>query len=647
MTTGHDAARRNSESAGSAKTLSTELWPSTQGHLARDIYEDLVDYLYACRSSVIGGALGGLLCFGYISYAEVIPGLTVLLLAAYIPLNIGRVVHVELYKRIKPAERARRAEVHEARYGLITVANSALMGIMTATVMTAGSMEAKLAVTAVMVGIATGAAGRNACMPRIVLAQSIVMMMPVMIGLALSDTEIGIVFALLIFLFFGSMLNIADRIRIDTIGARQEARRADRMARFDALTGLPNRIEFDRALGAAIVEGRRPSVLYIDLDRFKKINDTQGHPSGDALLRQVAHRVATLLPNDGTLLARFGGDEFVVMSMDRPAELADRIVNACHEPFLLATGSALIGASVGIALFEPGTTGIDLVKRADLALYRAKDGGRDRAVVFHPSMEQHSAQHALMEDRLRNALKDGLIEVHFQPIIHMASNTIASAEALVRWKDPTLGQVRPDIFIALAENVGLIDTLGEHVLHKACVAAANWDDEISVAVNISAMQFREPARLKGAVMSALAQSGLSGNRLELEITESTMIEDFDTVRETVLALKLIGVRIALDDFGTGYTSISYLDRIPFDKVKIDRSMVLSAMDKDAASIAIKMIAQIARAQNATVVVEGIETEGQALKMAKLGCGYAQGFLFGRPSDDQSRYCSPAPALRSA
>jgi diguanylate cyclase (GGDEF)-like protein len=623
------------------------LWPSTQGHLARDIYEDLVAYLYACRSSVIGGALGGLVMFTFIAWSENIPGLTGLLLLAYIPVNLLRVVHVEHYRRLKPAERNRDAELHEARYGIITVGNSALMGIMSALIMFAGSIEAKLAITCVILGIATGSAGRNACMPRIVSGQTSVMLIPIIIGLALSGNSTGWVLSFLIFLFFGSMQNIAARIRVDTIGARQEARRADQMARFDPLTGLPNRIEFDRVLGAAIAEGRLPSVLYIDLDRFKKINDTQGHPSGDALLRQVAHRIASLLPGDGAMLARFGGDEFVVMAMDRPAELADRIVNACHEPFLLATGSALIGASIGIALHEPGITGVDLVKRADLALYRAKDGGRDRAVVFHASMEQHSAQHALIEDRLRNALKNDLIEVHFQPIVHMGSNTIAAAEALVRWKDPTLGQVRPDIFIAMAENVGLIDTLGEHVLLKACKAASYWDDQIAVAVNISAMQFREPARLKAAVMNALSVSGLPGHRLELEITESTMIEDFDTVRETLLALKMIGVRIALDDFGTGYTSISYLDRIPFDKVKIDRSMVLAAMDKDAASIAVKMIAQIARAQNASVVVEGIETEGQALKMVRLGCGYAQGFLFGRPSDDQSRYITPALVLRSA
>ncbi|WP_407523559.1 EAL domain-containing protein [Methylobacterium oryzisoli] len=408
------------------------------------------------------------------------------------------------------------------------------------------------------------------------------------------------------------------------------------MARHDALTDLPNRLLLRERLEQRLAEvrhhGGQCGLLYLDLDRFKSINDTLGHSMGDALLREVARRFQSALRVED-MAARLGGDEFVIVingaGREECAALAERLIVAMREPVWLGERPLEVGVSVGIALAP--THGLDtdtLLKRADQALYRAKHEGRNTYRLFEPAMDETAEERRRLELDLRLALRRGEFEMHYQPIVEAASGTVVAYEALVRWRHPVRGLVSPGEFIPLAEETGLIVPLGEWVLRAATHDAQRFPSQVRIAVNISAVQARH-ANLLRTVQAALSASRLPPGRLELEITEGVLLDEGDGVRDLLRGLRGLGVRLALDDFGTGYSSLSYLRRFPFDKIKIDRTFMADFDNPETAAI-VRAIVGLGISLGMVITAEGIETPGQLAFAEAQGCVEVQGYVLGRP-----------------
>ena len=418
----------------------------------------------------------------------------------------------------------------------------------------------------------------------------------------------------------------------------QQHARIFHMAHHDALTGLPNRLLFHERLEKALEQQRRQgdgvALLCLDLDRFKQVNDTLGHPVGDALLKEVAERLRGCL-REGDIVARLGGDEFAVLQcgahyLGQVEDLAQRIVGMLAIPYDLNGDHAVIGASVGIAVATPDLCTADMLLRsADLALYRAKTNGRGAFHLFENGMaDQVKARRALELD-LREALARDQFEVVYQPLFHLESQRVSGFEALLRWRHPEWGSVSPDKFIFIAEELGLIVGIGEWVLTQACADAATWPEDVKVAINLSPVQFCS-SRLLDSVRGAMESSGLPAHRLELEITESVLLQDSDAVLETLRKLRALGLRIALDDFGTGYSSLSYLRRFPFDKLKIDQSFVHDMGERADCCAIVTSVFNLARELGMTTTAEGVETVDQLEQLRRTECTEVQGFLFDYP-----------------
>jgi diguanylate cyclase (GGDEF)-like protein len=420
----------------------------------------------------------------------------------------------------------------------------------------------------------------------------------------------------------------------DMTERKRSDERINHLAHYDALTDLPNRLLFREQLDHALAmlqHGEQLAVLYIDIDEFKSINDSLGHPVGDELLKAVAGRLRGCLNANGSA-ARIGGDEFAIIQteVEGLADITDlvaRIYEAIREPFECVGHLLTTDASIGIALAPADATDLDqLLRNADLAMYAAKADGRRTYRFFEPGMEARVTAMRKMELDLRQAIKDGALELHYQPIVKLRDNKVTGCEALLRWRHPELGMIPPADFIPVAEDTGLIIPLGEWVLTAACAEAATWPEEITIAVNVSPVQFRSKSfALK--VATTLAFSGLSAHRLELEITEAVLIRDDEAALVVLHQLRELGVRIALDDFGTGYSSLSYLQRFPFGKIKIDRCFIKSIAEPGGSSAIVQAVVNIAAANNMTTTAEGVETEQQKEILLKLGCSEMQGYLF--------------------
>ena len=420
----------------------------------------------------------------------------------------------------------------------------------------------------------------------------------------------------------------------------------DHMAQHDGLTDLPNRAFFQRRLDAALQADRAnrsmTAILCLNLDNFKSVNDALGHAYGDKLLLEVARRLQALLRSQDTL-ARLGGDEFAVVlpglrRLDEAKLLAQRLIDAVAPAFLIGEHSFSVGLSIGIASSNSSSTAAALLRYGDMALSEAKRNGRNRHAVFHPELEETARIRREMETDLRRALHLGQIVMHYQPIIDKDGRRVTGYEALMRWQHPERGMVSPVDFIPLAEETGLIHELGERALNLACQEAMTWSAGESVAVNLSPVQFSNPG-LVAMVALALADSNLPPARLELEITESVLLDNSSANVTTLRALKALGVAISLDDFGTGYSSLSYLRSFPFDRIKIDRSFVRDMSESREALAIIRAIMGLSNSLVIKTTAEGVETREQFVKLQAEGCTHFQGFLFGRPAPASARLLS--------
>jgi diguanylate cyclase (GGDEF)-like protein len=427
----------------------------------------------------------------------------------------------------------------------------------------------------------------------------------------------------------------------DVTEGRRDQARIEHLAHYDALTNLPNRSLFQRHAEGLLLEteGREFAILYIDIDEFKRINDTLGHLIGDEFLQGVAERLRQSVGSED-FIARLGGDEFAILqhgieSAEDVHALVARVYQALRTPFD-CHGHQLSGdASIGIATApRDGSDLFDLLKNADLAMYAAKAAGRRTYRFFDPAMEQQANHRRELEADLRVALAQGSFELHYQPQVDLRSDRVTGCEALLRWRHPVRGMVSPADFVPVAEETGLIEEIGQWVLRTACAEAASWPADVRIAVNVSPVQFRsETLSLK--VASVLSETGLDPRRLELEITEAVLIADDDAALATLNQLRALGIHIALDDFGTGYSSLQYLQRFPFDKIKIDRSFVKEVTRNSSSASIIRAVVSIAADRNMVTTAEGVETLQQRETVQNLGCTQMQGFLFSaaRPAQE--------------
>ena len=455
-------------------------------------------------------------------------------------------------------------------------------------------------------------------------------------------------------LALGAVLLVAATIALrGQAQLRQAMACTEAVARTDTLTDLPNRQRLYEELRAMLARtersGQGVALLLLDLDRFKAVNDVHGHPAGDQVLQLVAARLREFA-RIGDLIARLGGDEFALVApldppgqhslhSDAAAQIAKRIIASLESPFELVCGTKVqIGVSIGLALTQTEHESADvIVHRADVALYRAKADGRGRFCFFEPLMEAHIQTRALLENELRQAVAGDCIIPHFQPLVEMDSERLIGFEMLARWPHPTRGMVSPAEFVPIAEDIGLIGPMTDRLLRRACCIAMAWPPDVLLACNVSPLQLRDHG-LPAMVRAALDESGLPPHRLELEITESALVGDFDLALELLNELKALGVRLALDDFGTGYSSLRHLNMLPFDKIKIDAGFV-GAMSRNVESRKIvAAVVGLGHSLGLITVAEGVEEPETAALLRDLGCDIGQGWLFGRPG--------PAEAARA-
>ena len=410
------------------------------------------------------------------------------------------------------------------------------------------------------------------------------------------------------------------------------------VAQHDDLTQLANRAavrdRLEQALRRAIGASTEIAVLYLDLDRFKLVNDTRGHAVGDALLAQVGQRLRTTV-RSGDLVGRIGGDEFAILLLNTNGDavvtsIATDLLHRVSEPYMINGEASVIGVSIGVALFpEHGQTADDLLRNADSALYRAKHAGRGVVRFFESAVDLEDRTHLQLENDLRSALDRDQFELAYQPILDTSTGIPVSFEALIRWRHPERGLVGPAEFIPVAEEAGLIGAIGLWVLETACREAASWPNEARICINLSPAQFRQ-LNLDAQIGAVLEQTGLAPTRLELELTEGVLLARTEAVRRTMTALKQRGVRLVLDDFGTAHSSFSYLLSFPFSQIKIDKSFVWALGTDASATAIVEAVLGMARAMRLDVVAEGVETAEQLEWVRRMGCGFVQGYLLGRP-----------------
>src|SRR5580704_5024479 len=600
---------------------------------------ELVDALYSTPKSIFVASVAALFVVAIIfalsddpTYAWIFVG--------FLAIGIGRAVSIVAYRRAQHDADDSAATIMWERRALIGAwAFACLVGFTGAySVLVHPNSDIELLVNSCVMGYIAGISSRNASRPIISIGQVSLTAFPFLIALVVRFDLVHSVLAVFIGALFLSIIVICRAVFENIISRHSAFSRIELIARRDALTDLWNRTALidllEKRLAGAAASGEIVALILIDLDRFKDINDTFGHQSGDAVLKEVGERIKSVTdPCDE--VARIGGDEFVVIVVgtdeEQPRLTAERIFATFAHPFLVGINQHLCGASIGYAIAPRfGSTLEELFRNADLALYEAKQGGRRQIVRHTLAITERYDRRVELEHDLQFALQNGEMELNYQPIVDPRSGRAICCEALLRWNHPSLGRISPMEFIPLAETTGLIVPIGGWVLATACAEATHWPVDISVAVNLSAVQFRRSSDLVAIVTGTLASTGLPARRLVLEITESVLIEDSAAALTTLERLREHGVDISLDDFGTGFASLAYLNDFPFSKIKIDRKFTENIDQSARTSAIISGVARITRDLRIELVAEGIETENQLERMRSFGINAVQGFLFSPP-----------------
>jgi diguanylate cyclase (GGDEF)-like protein len=494
------------------------------------------------------------------------------------------------------------------------------------------------------IGYGAGICGRNAGRPVIAIGQLALSAGPLALGLLMTGEPLHLALGTTVIVFMVGMIDITLQTYsavLKAMTATQEQKRLtarfERLARFDTMTGLENRGAFQERLNAELADvlgsGERLAVLWVDLDKFKDINDSLGHPAGDRVLCTMARQLSSIVDGRGSV-ARFGGDEFVLLARGRTAnfveELAQEVMRGLALPMSIDGVSLQVTGSVGCAIGpDHGSDADTLLQHADMALYHAKANGRNDFCLFEETMEHQFLELRKLEAALRTAIERNELEVHYQPIVDLRTGQITCCEALLRWTHPELGSVSPAKFIPVAESTGLIAPISHWVLAQACEAAAQWPESTSVAVNMSPALLKD-LHLSHMILSTLYTSGLAAHRLELEITESVLLEENAQSNTLIREFQRIGLKLSIDDFGTGYSSLVYLKKYRFDKIKIDTSFIADVTRSKEARAIIHALVGLAAELDMEIVAEGIETETQLGYVAGARCTAAQGFYLGRP-----------------
>ena len=616
---------------------------SSKDAIDERVRQTLVKTLYGQPSSMAIGAVCGIITNGAAAYvsrnAFLVAGAILLSIVA-----IGRVV-AALYLR-RPGHR-RNARVLEIVYETGAFTYSALAGLMSAFAIWAMIDPAvQMLLLGNAIGYGVGISARNAGRPVIALGQLFLCLIPPILACFLSGNlalaMLGFGMLMLLPAMVEITLNVFQVLRRSISTAETSQKLADKMqqlARTDVVTGLANRAGLNHQMVERLMvvgSDRKLALFWMDLDRFKEVNDTLGHPVGDRVLTEIARRLQALELDD-TTIARFGGDEFIVVtevgSRKESEDVAQAILAAINRPIRIDADRLELGASMGIALMPDDGSDFDtLMQSADLALYDAKINGRNRATFFDGSMTRDLVRRKEIEAELRHAIQRDELSIFFQPIVDLETGRIRTFEALVRWFHPERGEMRPDEFIPVAEDTGLIITLGNWITQQAAKACAQWPEDVTIAVNLSPIQIRAPGAALG-ILAALREARLDPTRLELEVTESLFLEDSENTARFIEELSGHGVRFALDDFGTGYSSLAYIDKFPFKKIKVDRSFV-SGKDVGRKSEAIiRAVAEMGNQLEMDIVAEGLETVEQVQAVKNAGCTLGQGYYFSRAVPD--------------
>ena len=614
----------------------------TENTVDNRVRKTLVDTLYARPSSlVIGAAIG--VAVSTVAAIELRDPLIICLAIVHVAVSfvrIGMGIILPRWDNIDPHRM-------EVAYEVGAFAFAFMTGLIAAVVIYRGSAyEVQLMLVANAAVYGVGIAARNAGRPTIAIGQLCLSLFPVIGACMLAGDLPMLMTALSLLLAIPAMISIIkDVFAVLTrsiVAAETSRRLADKMeklARTDVVTDLLNRAGLDHHLTERLLEvepDRKLTILWLDLDRFKFVNDTLGHQIGDMVLAGVARRLRATAPVDATI-ARFGGDEFIVAfdseDTGQVERIAQDVLEALTEPYRMRGERIEIGASIGIAMLPDDAGDLDLLMQsADLALYHAKVNGRNQVSFYHPSMNRDLVWRREIEAELRQALQRDELSIFFQPIVDLESGKIRTFEALVRWFHPEKGEMKPEEFITVAEESGAIVPLGNWITAQAARVAAHWPEDVTLAVNLSPLQIRAPGAAAG-ILGAIREAGLDPKRLELEITETVLLDDDHTTGAFMAELHAAGVRFALDDFGTGYSSLGYLHKYPFGKIKVDRSFVSGSLVGKKSDAIIRAVTEIGATLEMEIVAEGLETVDQVHSVREAGCTLGQGFYFSRAVPD--------------
>jgi diguanylate cyclase (GGDEF)-like protein len=612
--------------------------------VADEVRRSLVETLFASATSLGAGAVAGAACSTAIAVSSGDPWLTGMAVAIALT-GALRLAHAVFFHHVREYDATGSAR-SETVYELGAWTYAALLGAMALlTLLRSDNALYHLLAAVLTTGYAAGICGRNAGRPVIAIGQLALASAPMSIGLFLSGDPLRWVLGGVNCAFIVGMVDITLqtysailKAMSATLEQKSLTDRFERLARYDAMTGLENRGAFQERLQAELAavqsgEHGELAVLWVDLDRFKEINDSLGHPTGDGVLCTVARQLSSIVEGRGSV-ARFGGDEFVLLARGTKPyfaeELAREVMRGLVVPMTIEGASIQVTGSIGAAVAPGHGTEADiLLQHADMALYHAKANGRNDFCLFEAKMQEEFQKKRRLEAALKEAIEKGELEVYYQPIVDLKSKKVTCCEALLRWHHPELGMVSPAVFIPLAESTGLISPISHWVLYQACAAAAKWPEDVSIAVNMSPALLKD-LHLSHMILSALYRSGLAARRLELEITESVLLEENPQSNSLIREFQRIGLKLSIDDFGTGYSSLTYLKKYRFDKIKIDTTFIADVTKSREARAIIHALVSLAAELDMEIVAEGIETETQLGYVTGAGCTAAQGFFLGRP-----------------